>query len=179
MEVKERVEKIKTYFVTLSVTEDAICVITRFPESWWMSDPKPLREQFKCEIAVQNGCTFFMTELENGFDTVFNCIDYIVDTNNAILEKKALLETKAKELTDLFVKESLERLKTLYFAFADPPKGKGGRKNVKKEVVQIPEEVLKTPEPTVEKSVVEEPIEENNEDDEVSSVLAAAMELTK
>ena len=174
MEVKERVERIKDYFVTLSVSDGAVCVVTRFPDSWWLSDPQPLRDQFKCEMVTRDGCVFFMTELENGFDTVFDCVDYIVDTNNAILEKKALLEAKANELTELFVKEPLEKLKTLYFAFSEEEPGKKPRakKSTKKELV--------VEKPVVEKLVVkEETVQKPVEEPAVSSLLSKAMELAE
>lgn len=173
MEVKERVERIKPYFVTLSVSDGAICVVTRFPETWWLSDPQPLRDQFHCEMVAKDGCVFFMTELENGFDTAFDCVDYIVDTNNAILEKKALLETKANELTELFVKEPLEKLKTLYFAFSEEEPGKKPRakKSTKKEPI--------VEKPIVEKPVVKEETQKPVEEPAVSSLLSKAMELAE
>lgn len=172
MEVKERVEKIKPYFGTLSISDGAICVVTRFPESWWLSDPQPLRDQFKCEMVCKDGCVFFMTELENGFDAVFDCVEYIIDTNNAILEKKALLEAKASELTELFVKEPLEKLKTLYFAFDETIKKPRPKKATKKEPVVV-EKVVPQEEIVQDEPVVQE------QPEEVSSLLSKAMELTE
>ena len=170
MDVKDRVEKLKPYFGTLSISDGAICVVTRFPETWWLSDPQPLRDQFKCEMVTRDGCVFFMTELENGFDTVFDCIDYIIDTNNAILEKKALLEAKANELTELFVKEPLEKLKTLYFAFDETTAKKTRpKKTTKKEPVV----------PVVVEKVTPKKEEPQVQEEEVSSLLSKAMELTE
>jgi len=180
MEVKERVERIKAYFVTLSVTEEAICVVTHFPNEWHMADTKLLRDRFKCEIADKDGCVFFMTELENGFDTAFDCVDFIINMNREIIEKQTLLKAKAKELSELFAKEPLDRLKTLYFAFDDSSlKKRGGKKAAKKEtVVPVPEPVAETEEVVPESTFPEEAEENNEPDEEVSSLLATAMKMT-
>ena len=127
MDVNQRIDKIKSFFITLNVSDGAICIVTKLPSKWEMPDKQYLIDEYKCQIAQQNGATFFMTEIENGFDTVFDCIDHIIILNKAIEEKAALLETKLKELKDLFVNESLDKLKTLQFVFVEAGKKKNSK----------------------------------------------------
>lgn len=129
MSLNERITKVKPYFVTFNVNgeEDAMYVVAKFPQTWAIPDKSGLLENFKVQVAPMNNGICFVTESENGADCVFDALDYVIDFNKSVEERKALLMEKVNELKQLFSTETLEKLKTLTFIF-EPQKKKGPKK---------------------------------------------------
>ena len=169
MNLSERIEKTKPYFVLFNVSaeEDAIYAIARFPEAWTMPDTDALRKSFKVEVgATENGAICFATETKNGPDCVFDALDYVIDFNKCAEKRRELLIEKLKELKELFATESLEKLSTLTFTFEKQKKTKMSKKSVEK--TQEDAEESKAEEETT----IEETKEEDTSDD--SSLMSFA-----
>ena len=152
MDLKYRIEKTKPYFVSFNVIaeESVAYAVAKFPSGWATPDGTAMAENFKVQIApMQQGQVCFATEIENGSECIFDAMDYVIDFNKAVEERKALLHQKITELKNLFCSETLDRLKTLEFTFT--PQKKGGKKTTTKKNA-VPEEL---PVPEDPKSKVE------------------------
>lgn len=140
MEIQNRIEKISQYFKGMEVRNiegaNIIYIVVQFPTKWVL-DTETTREKYKVEIGSQesNGRYFFCTEMSNGFDNLFDAIDYNVESMIAIEERNKLFDKKEQELEELFNNKtiSLDKLKTLTFTFND---------NVQR--ITIPEKALKS-----------------------------------
>lgn len=123
MSFSEKIKNLGEYFVTSSIAEGALCVVTKFPSEWIMPDEKVLKEQYKIESETVDGLVYFMTEIDNGEDNIFSAIDNIIQSNRELEDKKKLLYTKVNELKEIFATEPLEKLQTLAFVFDKKFKG--------------------------------------------------------
>ena len=117
----DRIKKVSRYFNEMKVGRTQgggsfIAVEMQFPANWVIVDN--LKEKFGVDAYPHNGLTYFSTSLDNGFDLLFDAIDYNIEKMKAAEERKRLLEEKSKELVSLFSDEynSLDRLKKLVFA---------------------------------------------------------------
>ena len=117
----DRIKKVSRYFNEMKVGRTQgggsfIAVEMQFPANWVIVDN--LKEKFGVDAYPHNGLTYFSTSLDNGFDLLFDAIDYNIEKMKAAEERKRLLEEKRKELVSLFSDEnnSLEHLKNLVFA---------------------------------------------------------------
>ena len=179
MDISERIEKIKQYFVSFNVIaeEAAAYSVVRLPKSWKIPDKAALKENFKVEIApIQEGVCF-VTEIGNGSECIFDAIDYVIDFNKKVEERKGLFNDMIKELGDIFAREPLDKLKTLRFVFE--PQKKGGKKPKVKEIAvsspveeKTAQEEAKASEPVNEVSPAQE--EQKPEENNDNSLMAFA-----
>lgn len=135
-DLSNRIEKIKPYFITFNISaeDDAAYVVVKLPPQWSIPDTKALKENFKVEVAPMSNGICFASEIKNGTDCIFDAVDYIIDFNKRVEERRELLKQKAEELKNLFASETLDKLKTLTFVFEseqeEPKKRKGAKKVV-------------------------------------------------
>jgi len=145
MTVKDRIEKLKPYFVSFNVIadEDAAYILLRFPleSRWTIPDQTALKENYKVEIAARNEGYYFMTEMCNGTDCIFDAAEYVITFNKNVEERKSLLNDKIKELTNIFATETLDNLKKLSFVI--PNKEEKTVKNNKKAEKAVVKRVIK------------------------------------
>lgn len=130
-DIKQRIEKIKPYFDGMQVenlgSQQVIYVVVNFPDKWVIDDT--VANKFDVSIAesedVQNQY-FFCAKMEQGFDTVFDAIDYNIEKMLSAQERTDLFKKKAQELRELFenLDIPIESLRTLEFTY----KKKGGKK---------------------------------------------------
>ena len=152
MDISERIKNLKPYFVSFNVMaeDDASYVLMRFPDNWVLPDAKMLRDVYLTEIAQREAGIFFLTEIANGTEKLFDCVEFVVKYNKNIEERKYLLSAKIKELTKLFASAELEQLKSLKFVMdevpqdqTEPKKTKGkGKKAESKTSEQKVEDIL-------------------------------------
>lgn len=137
MNLNERIERTKPYFVLFNVSaeEDAIYAVARFPQNWSVPDVNSIKSSFNVQLAPMNGGICFATETKNGSDCVFDALDYVIKFNKCVEERKILLQEKVKELKNLFATEDVERLKTLTFTFEEPKKTKGRKSKTQEPTV--------------------------------------------
>lgn len=119
MTLQERIEKIKPCFkgFNIDAKDGASVLLVKFPAGWQI--PETVSESFNIQTETRPEGTYFVTEIENGIDGLFDAVDYIIEYNQSIIEKSEILKEKINELKDLFVHESVEKLKTLRFTFDD------------------------------------------------------------
>lgn len=119
MDVNERIKEVGKYFTVFNVHDGAVCVGVVFPEKWTLFDVETICNEFGIQIQVKDKTTFFLCDIADGFDPVFDAVDFIIKQNRSLEQKTELLREKVGELQKLFEKEPLERLQTLHFVFDD------------------------------------------------------------
>lgn len=176
MDLSERIEKIKPFFISFNVVaeESASYAIVRFPEGWVVPDKKAMKENFKVEIAHQGGCLYFVTEIANGSESIFDAIDYVISFNKQLAATKELFDQKKEELRKLFMSEPLERLKNLRFVI-DP--AKKSSKRAQKPKVQEEQPVEQEPKQENEEQKSEPVVDTPSEPD--NSLMSFAKSVTE
>lgn len=134
MNIQERIKNISEYFIGMQMsTEDNIVYVrTRFPNNWVISEL--LEDNFNVR-GIQdkkNNTQFFFTNIENGFDVVFDAIDFTIQMNKSALERLELFKEKVEELKELFDSEEIEKLRRIEFTFK-----KQEKKSRKKKVAVV------------------------------------------
>ena len=175
LKIKERIENLKGIFVSFNITEGFTYALTNIPPKWVI--PETI-EQFQVSTTCDKntGGYYFVTKVEDGIENVFDAIDYVVKVNRSIEEKKALLQEKANELSELFAKEPIERLRNLEFVFK-PQKKQAKLKKKAKNTKELPASENSESNPITEgvkeEPVLSEQVEENNN----NSLIDVAQEL--
>ena len=134
MNIQERIKNISEYFVgmQMSTEDNVVYVRTRFPDKWVISEL--LEDNFNVR-GIQdkkNNTQFFFTNIENGFDVVFDAIDFTIQMNKSALERLELFKEKVEELKELFDTEEIEKLRRIEFTFK-----KQEKKSRKKKVAVV------------------------------------------
>lgn len=123
MDIKERIDNIRQYFVEMKVMagddgSQFIYVSVRFPKNWIVNDE--LEKKFNVTVAEgDDGLLYFCTDIANGMDCVFDAIEYNVEKMQEAIERAQLLAAKTKELRSLFEDESIDisDLRGLFFSY--------------------------------------------------------------
>lgn len=155
MDVKDRIEKVKEYFRGMQVYNDGginiIYVIVQFPNRWIIDEEVPK----KFGVTVTGGTDYqgqfyFCTEMEKGFDCVFDAIEYNINKMLSAQERATLFRQKTEELQNIFMDESipLESLRNLEFSF------KKTKQKSKKQIEVIADEIINN-----------KPVEEDKDDE--------------
>ncbi len=145
-DIKDRIARIKPYFKGMQVEniegEQVIYVVVNFPPKWFIVED--IEEKYGVVVQEGNelGEWIFITEFENGFDTIFDAIDYNVGEMRTAQERADLLQKKVAELKELFMDEDMpiESLRTLEFSWKGKKKVatlKPQQKTIKKETEEI------------------------------------------
>ena len=145
MDIQDRIRKVGTYFKGMQVTKvddtDVIYVIVSFPEKWIIDDE--VTEKFNVNVldGKEVGELYFCTEMEVGFDKVFDAIDHCIAMNKEAMERTQLFQKKIAELKEIFGDgtNTIAELRTLEFTF--PPQKKGIRKK-KSQIDEIAEKEI-------------------------------------
>ena len=186
MDISERIKNLKPYFLSFNVMaeDDASYVLMHFPDNWVLPDAKMLKDVYLTEIAPRESGIFFLTEIENGTEKLFDCVEFVVKYNKNIEERKYLLSEKIKELTKLFASAELEQLKSLKFVMDEVPqdqteskKTKGKPKKAEKKTPEQEEEEILTE--VAEKSGTEKVPENKTASQESDSDESGLMALAK
>lgn len=123
-DIKQRIEKIKQYFAGMQVEnlggQQIIYVIVNFPDRWVIDET--VANKFDVSIAESDDTPnqyFFCAKMEQGFDTVFDAIDYNVEKMLSAQERTDLFKKKTQELRDIFenLDIPIETLRTLEFTY--------------------------------------------------------------
>lgn len=136
--MQKRIDKIKEYFKELNISGNIIYVTVVFPPKWAVSEL--LEENFNVKVVPrQDGQgVYFFTDLTNGFDKLFDAIEYTITFNKQAQEKIELLMYKIEELKELFNNEDISTLKTLKFSYKkkNTPSSNSSKKTKKKKEVK-------------------------------------------
>ena len=139
MNLTERIEKIGEYFDSMSVaaTNGIIYVRVHFPKGWGCSEVTKHNFNVSAVNDEIPGYVYFFSKMEEGFDRIFDAIDYNISFNKEAEVKVSLLKEKIEELKTIFENEDVDTLKTLEFKY------KRKKLKVKKEKEEpLKEEVL-------------------------------------
>lgn len=119
MDINERIKEIEPYFKSLNMVDGTTVILVKFPDKWKIFNAEELTETYNVYTGKKENVDgiFFLSETSNGVDCIFDAIGEVINQNKTFEEKAALLEIKAKELSDLFLTEPLEKLRTLEFTF--------------------------------------------------------------
>lgn len=140
--MKKQIDKIREYFKGLTVTLENVVLVAKFPDGWNLGLSDGWLNDFKCEVRNMQDGVYFIDQFENGYEEIFKCVNTIVEINKEIEAKSALLKKKAKELSDLFLNNSLDELESLEFNFnkKNTPKSQkktSTKKNNEKDMVVL------------------------------------------
>ena len=142
--LNDRIKRINSYFKGFNIGNDTSFVLVNFPITWKIFDEKYLNVTYKVYTSKKSEGIYFISGVENGVDCLFDAIDYTISQNKTVEEKQELLQKKATELTQLFINEPIEKLKTLTFVFSKQRKVKTKNTNVVKEIKNVEEVVNDT-----------------------------------
>ena len=171
MELQERINKVKPYFILFNIAENVAYSLIKTPNGWTV--PSDLTKihgvQYKKDTETANGIYFFadLTENTGGIEAIFNAIDYTIEFNLTIEERAAIFREKAEILKNLVYTEPIDKLKALEFTFKKMPKSKKGKPNPKKKEMAVNETVVE-----------EKPEMVNENNNSVDSMMELAKEIT-
>lgn len=148
--MKKQIEKIREYFKGLTVTLENVVLVAKFPDGWNLGLSDGWLKDFKCEVRNMEDGVYFIDQFENGYEEIFKCVNTIVEINKEIEAKSALLKKKAKELSELFLNNSLDELENLEFSFNKKTTQKAQKKTTTKKNNEKDMVVLEAEEPPTE-----------------------------
>ena len=119
MSIQERINKLGDYFKGMQVSaENGIIYVTvQFQKGWACSEVTEHNFGVKAVQDEVPGVFYFFTDMEVGFDKVFDAIDYNIHFNEEAQAKVNLLREKIEELRNVFENEDINVLKTLEFKY--------------------------------------------------------------
>lgn len=132
MNIKERIERLGTYFHSMNVAAEnnIIYVRVQFPKGWGCSELTTYNFNVTAVTDEIPGYFYFFANMDIGFDKIFDAIEFNINFNEEAQTKVTLLREKIEELKNIFETEDINVLKTLEFKL----KKKVSKKNkVKKE----------------------------------------------
>lgn len=148
--MKKQIDKIREYFKGLTVTLDDIVLTVKFPDTWVLGLSDGLLKDFKCEVRSMQDGVYFVDQFENGYEEIFKCANTIISVNKEMEAKSVLLKQKAKELSELFLNNSLDELESLEFNFNKKTTQKVQKKTTTKKNNEKDMVVLEAEEPPTE-----------------------------
>ena len=98
MDINNRIKKIGNYFQKMNIAEGIIFVSVVFPNDWQMTTSAAEKLGVKIMNTEDGQGYYFATQIENGFNPVFDAIDKVIEFNEVAGIKKALFLEKIKEL---------------------------------------------------------------------------------
>lgn len=161
MGLNDRIEKLKPYLLVYNVSiDDGVqYAVLRLPDKWSIPADE-IDKAYGVKIRKIDGGICFLADISAGQDTLFNSLDYVVNLNVKLEERVSLLKQKVDELKEIFMKEDLEKLKTIEFTFPPRKKGKSsdGQKKTKQQPVaqETEEKPVEVPAEQAEKQEEEE-----------------------
>ena len=98
--------------------DDTITAVLDLPDWWTVPDDESLQDTYGIHREQGKGNLHYLfTEVSNGYDRMFDGIEYILSTNLEVERIKELFKQKVDELKKVFVSYPYDDLATLEFAF--------------------------------------------------------------
>jgi hypothetical protein len=115
--VFENIKSIRPYFFSLREIEGNVSLDIKLPINWKyetiVSPYKSIKIKIQDKSEKHTLMSLISTATQEGYDVVFACASEILKINQEEEEKQKLFQQKVKELQDLFMKESLDKLKDI------------------------------------------------------------------
>lgn len=161
MNIKERIENLGMYFHSMNVAAEnnIIYVRVQFPKGWGCSELTEYNFNVKAVKDEIPGYFYFFSDMERGFDNLFDAIEYNINFNEEAQAKVSLLKQKIEELKEIFENEDIKVLETLEFKY----KKKKNYKKTKKEIVNKEDTNMNEGECEQDNNEIKEDINENKE----------------
>ena len=125
MGIEDKIRELKPYIRLLNVSteDDAIYALLTLPKGWAIPTVEEFKEMgFVVQTAAKEEGIYIATELKYGMEKLLEAIERTVEYNKLAEERMELLTAKMEELKQLFLSESLDRLRLLEFTFRIPKK---------------------------------------------------------
>ena len=113
MDINKRIENINPYFKEMQILNEKgkniIYIKTLLPKSW--TTPDDLLEKYDVDaldhtmINEMPGTFVFFTDIANGYEKIFDSIEYSITKNKEAEERVKLYKEKAHELQQIFLDE--------------------------------------------------------------------------
>lgn len=119
MNIKDRIERLGTYFHSMNVAAEnnIIYVRVKFPKGWGCSELTEYNFNVTAVTDEIPGYFYFFANMEVGFDKIFDAIEFNIQFNEEAQAKVSLLREKIEELKMIFETEDITVLKTLEFKY--------------------------------------------------------------
>lgn len=124
MDINNRIKKLGNYFQKMNIAEGIIFITVSFPKEWQFNNKMVEEYGVKIMNTEDNNGYYFATKIDNGFDTIFNAIEHVIEFNEVAGIKKSLFLEKIKELQEIFEEEPLDVLQTIEFKYKKKKTGK-------------------------------------------------------
>ena len=118
--VQERIANLGKMFAGLNIGNDDkgrqyIYLEVIFPDGWGISGL--IKEKFGVTVVKNDSGNgyYFWTNMETGFDAIFDAVEFNIKANQEAQEKKDFLAKMTEELRKLVLEEDMSVLKTLEF----------------------------------------------------------------
>ena len=151
MTLQERIDGAKPYLklFNISLEDDAISAVLELPEGWVFPDDKVVADTYGVIRRVNGSQQYLFTEVSNGYERLFDCIEYVISSNIEVERIKELFSQKVLELKELFTQKTYDELQGLEFVLKPVKKPAVGKKVVKPKVEKpaVVEEPKPTPAP--------------------------------
>lgn len=121
MDIAGRISKIKSYFKAMQADANVIYVVVVFPENWKVYNDVESKFNVQVRAGNESGEYYFFANLEDGFDTIFDAIEYNIRQMKEGIERAKLLGERVQELKELFSNReiSISSLRTLKFTYSE------------------------------------------------------------
>ena len=118
MDINGRIKKIKKYFISFSTSvKDGANVVAITPEDGWDVPYFNVKQRYKVDCVLKDGVLFFLTEIDNDSDCLFDAAEYVIDYNAELEKRKKLYHDAVARLKEIFSSEPVSKLENLDFVF--------------------------------------------------------------
>lgn len=117
--LQDRIKDNAQYFNGIEVSEGYYIVKVTYPSKWGIYNSTDGLVQCVKSNKADNLYLYYGSMTETSLDTIFDVIEETIKTNIEAALKVELMMKKIEELKELFSTETLERLNTLIFTFAE------------------------------------------------------------
>ena len=127
--LQDRIKAIQDYFRGIEVKETLFILRVSLPYRWsaYNRDDEVIKVA-KSDVPQANKTDaewFYYADVnEVDLNEMFDLVEETIRTNEEVNQKIELMKVRMEELKDIFQNETLERLQTLEFTFAEPQKRK-------------------------------------------------------
>lgn len=130
--LQDRIKSNAEYFRGMEIRNGIVIVKVLYKDRWGAYPSNDEKIKVAKSDEVPNEYFYYGDFPDISFDDVFDLIENTIEMNLNAIAKIELLNAKFEELKNIFATESLDKLKTLYFAFENVKPSKPKRKYNKK-----------------------------------------------
>lgn len=115
----DSIRSLRPYFFSLREIDNNVSLDVKLPAKWRFEQIVAPYRSVKTKVQDKNEKFILLSIISHatadGYEVALTCANDIIKTNLELEAKEKLLQSKIKELEDLFKKQSLDELKNLKF----------------------------------------------------------------